>query len=103
MNQIITVFTSNKRQRLLFSQRRKVFGFFALGVLLGLLIGALLAAILVLVLLKCCDKGKVAPYYTVSPGTTGYLHNDNQSHCGWFCTSGRYMFLRYATHSISVI
>lgn len=50
-----------------------MFGYFALGVLLGLLIGAVLAAILVLVLLKCCDKGKVAPYYTVSPGTTGYI------------------------------
>jgi len=86
-----------------FLQRRKVFGFFALGVLLGLLIGAVLAAILVLVLLKCCDKGKVAPYYTVSPRTTGYLHSDNQSHCNCFCTSRRYMFLRYTTHSISAI
>ena len=46
-----------------------MFGYFALGVLLGLLIGAVIAAILVLVVIKCCDKGKIAPYYTVSPGT----------------------------------
>ena len=70
----------NERQRcLFFFQRRKVFGFFALGVLLGLLVGAVIAAILVLVVLKCCDKGKVAPYYTVRPGTREYVHNDNQS------------------------
>ena len=62
-----------------FFQRRKVFGFFALGVLLGLLVGAVIAAILVLVVLKCCDKGKVAPYYTVRPGTRDYAHNDKQS------------------------
>ena len=44
-----------------------MFGYFALGVFLGLLIGALIAAILILVVIKCCDKGKMAPYYTVSP------------------------------------
>ena len=37
-----------------------------------------IAAILVLAVIKCCDKGKVAPYYTVRPGTRYYLHNDNQ-------------------------
>lgn len=57
-----------------------MFGYFALGVLLGLLVGAVIAAILVLAVIKCCDKGKVAPYYTVRPGTRDYLHNDNQSH-----------------------
>ena len=56
-----------------------MFGYFALGVLLGLLVGAVIAAILVLVVVKFCDKGKVAPYYTVSPGTRDYLHNDKQS------------------------
>lgn len=44
-----------------------MFGYFALGVFLGLLFGALIAAILILVVIKCCDKGKMAPYYTVSP------------------------------------
>ena len=44
-----------------------------------MLVGAVIAAILVLVVLKCCDKGKVAPYYTVRPGTREYVHNDNQS------------------------
>ena len=43
-----------------------MFGYFALGVILGLLIGAVIAAILVLVIIKCCDKGKMAPYYMVS-------------------------------------
>ena len=57
-----------------------MFGYFALGVLLGLLVGAVIAAILVSAVIKCCDKGKVAPYYTVRPGTRDYLHNDNQSH-----------------------
>lgn len=47
-------------------QPRKVFGYFALGVLLGLLVGGVIAAILVLVIIKCCDKGKMAPYYMVS-------------------------------------
>ena len=42
-----------------------MFGYFALGVVLGLLFGAVIAAIVVLVIVKCCDKGKMAPYYMV--------------------------------------
>ena len=56
-----------------------MFGYFALGVLLGLLVGAVIAAILVLAVIKCCDKGKVAPYYTVRPGTRDYVRNDNDN------------------------
>ena len=43
-----------------------MFGFFALGVLLGLFFGAVIAAIVMFVVIKCCDKGKMAPYYMVS-------------------------------------
>ena len=51
-------------------QPRQVFGYFALGALLGLLLGLAIGLICVWLIIKCCDKAKVAPYYVVSGGTT---------------------------------
>ena len=42
-----------------------MFGYFALGALLGLLFGVAIAAVFIVAVIKCCDKGRVAPYYTV--------------------------------------
>lgn len=67
------------------AEYRTVFGYFALGVLLGLLCGAVIAAILVMVIIKCCDKGKMAPYYmrftntstmTVLTGGSQYIYHE---------------------------
>ncbi|CAH3166800.1 unnamed protein product, partial [Porites evermanni] len=69
------------------AEPRKVFGYFALGVLLGLLVGGLIAAIIVLVVVKCCDKGKMAPYYmrftntstmTVLTGGSQYIYHGEE-------------------------
>ncbi|XP_048585392.1 uncharacterized protein LOC116615488 [Nematostella vectensis] len=42
----------------------EITGYFALGILLGLVIGLVVAMVIIYLIVKCCDKGRIAPWYT---------------------------------------
>lgn len=49
-----------------------LYGFLALAAFVGFVVGFILFIIVVCIFIKCCDKGRLVPYYRVFSGTTTY-------------------------------